>query len=166
MKTIQLSNGAMVLVDDADFDTLSQFNWHQDSKGYAYRLKRIGKGKRLSFRMHRVILNVPSRVDHQDLNKLNNQRHNLRPCTQSQNNCNHLKRSNNTSGYKGVQWYKRDSKWMARIQFEGRVKCLGFFDDILEAANAYNAAAITLHGEFARINTAQIGAGQKVTRTL
>ena len=45
-------------------------------------------------------------------------------------------KSTNTSGYRGVS--KNGSKWRARIQVEGKEKSLGTFDNILDAAKAYD----------------------------
>jgi hypothetical protein len=58
----------------------------------------------------------------------------------------------NTSGYKGVVWYKPLQKWQARIKFNYKSKHLGYFSDVLDAARAYNQAARDLYGEFAQVN--------------
>ncbi len=60
--------------------------------------------------------------------------------------------ANNTSGYKGVSLFGRDSKWKAQIQVDGKKRHLGYFDDKIEAAKAYDRAALELHGEFAVLN--------------
>jgi hypothetical protein len=94
-------------------------------------------------------------VDHRDGNGLNNRRRsNLRVCSHSQNGANQKKHKNNTSGFKGVVLYKdnRSRPWCARIKVEGRHIYLGYFATPDEAAKAYDAAAIRLHGEFARTN--------------
>lgn len=61
------------------------------------------------------------------------------------------KRADNTSGYKGVTWDKREQKWRARIGKEGKRKHLGYFDTAEEAHEAYKNAAPEYHGEFARV---------------
>jgi len=77
-------------------------------------------------------------VNHVDLNKLNNNVNNLEIVTQRENtNRKHIKSS---SKYAGVSWYKRDSKWKAQIQIKGKRKHLGYFDNELEASNAYQKA--------------------------
>lgn len=48
---------------------------------------------------------------------------------------------NNTSGYMGVTWHKRDRKWVAQIMVKGRHIHLGYFSTAEEAAAAYATAA-------------------------
>jgi hypothetical protein len=82
---------------------------------------------------HRIVYYMvhgecPEYLDHIDGNKQNNQIENLRPTTVAQNMCNTGNRADNTSGVKGVSWSKVKSKWTARVQLHGKVKC-GYFDD-------------------------------------
>ena len=101
MKTIELTQGYIALVDDADFDRVSAHKWYANvdrrrGKVYAYRKTHGPHDKRKSIYLHRVLLGVSDpkvRVDHDDGNGLNNQRYNLRPCTNGQNNMNQQKRS-------------------------------------------------------------------------
>lgn len=60
--------------------------------------------------------------------------------------------SRNTSGYNGVSWAKHAKKWYADIGFQGKIIHLGSFTNKHDAARAYNAKAIELHGERARLN--------------
>lgn len=73
---------------------------------------------------------VPEYLDHIDGDCTNNRIENLRPATKSENNRNVGIRKDNTSGIKGVHWNKRDKKWQAQIQIEGKRTCLGYFDDL------------------------------------
>jgi hypothetical protein len=57
-----------------------------------------------------------------------------------------------SSIYKGVGWNKKDFKWHAKIMFQGKKIFLGCFVNEIEAAKAYNKAALEYFGEFARIN--------------
>jgi hypothetical protein len=75
---------------------------------------------------------------------------NLRKASRSENCRNQSKRVNNTSGYKGVSWCKRDKKWSVQISNNGKRIRLGYFDSVIDAAEAYENAARELHGEFAR----------------
>lgn len=90
-------------------------------------------------------------VDHRDGNGLDCRRENIRPATPSQNSCNRKRRSDNKSGFKGVYWHSSIDKWVAEIAVSGRKQRLGCFVNKLDAAAAYAAAAVRLHGEFARL---------------
>lgn len=158
-KEIELTQDKVALVDDEDFEWLSQWKWHAYWDGHNWYAKRaermISNGRRQrTVNMHRTIMNVSQsdKVDHVDGNGLNNQRHNLRVATHQQNVCNRSLYCNNSSGYKGVGWHKQHQKWHAKIQNNGKRIHLGYFDTALEAARAYDEAAKDIHGEFARIN--------------
>ena len=103
---------------------------------------------RIIFLMHRGYL--PEEIDHIDGNGLNNDIENLRAATRSQNCRNKGAQKNNTSGFKGVSWQKRDKKWQAQIKLDGKAHHLGRFDTLEAAHEAYKAAATKLHKEFAR----------------
>jgi hypothetical protein len=90
-------------------------------------------------------------VDHVDGNTLNNTRANLRIATPTQSHWNSRKRSNNTSGYKGVSWDKRAKVWAATFKINGRCIHLGCFDTPGKAHAAYCEAARKYAGEFARV---------------
>ena len=51
-----------------------------------------------------------------------------------------LLRSTNTSGYRGVSYFKRDKKWKAQITIDNKEKHIGYFNTPEEAAIAYDAA--------------------------
>ena len=93
-----------------------------------------------------------SMIDHKDRNTLNNREANFRFCTKTQNAMNSKLRKDNTSGYKGVSYYKPNGKWRAYINIEGIRKSLGIFTTAFEAAKAYNNAALKYFGEFANLN--------------
>jgi hypothetical protein len=80
-------------------------------------------------------------IDHIDGNGLNNKLDNLRAVTRTEN-CKNLRiPKHNTSGYPGVSWHKRRQKWRADININGKQKHLGLFENIDDAAEAYQAAA-------------------------
>ena len=104
MKYIPLTQGKLAIVDDEDFEWLSQWKWHFNRKKYAARtINHSGK-----LYMHQVILNTPKGMlsDHRNGNGLDNRRKNLRACNVQQNKANSRLPKNNTSGFKGVYWEK------------------------------------------------------------
>jgi hypothetical protein len=53
----------------------------------------------------------------------------------------------NSSGYKGVTYYKTNRNWKARIRIEGKQVSLGSFPTAELAAWAYNEAVLFYHDE-------------------
>lgn len=91
-------------------------------------------------------------IDHIDHNKLNIRWSNLRAATQQQNLKNMPKSRSNTSGFKGVHFARHANRWRAEIIADGKRHRLGYFPTAKDAADAYNAAARRLHGDFAAPN--------------
>ena len=158
MAEIQLTRGKVALIDDIDSD-LSEFNWcyHYMHSNNCYAERRANH--KVVY-LHRVILErmigcpVESGFvcDHIYGDGLDNRRSNLRVITNQQNQWN--KRRNETpksSQYKGVS-KASGGKWTARIKFNMRLKHLGTFKTEVEAALAYDKAAISLYGDFAKPN--------------
>lgn len=87
-------------------------------------------------------------IDHADRNTLNDRLENLRLATRSQNTTNRRIQKNNTSGMRGVRFYKPSSKWLARISLNGKTLHLGYFDTKEDAYSAYLDAANKLHGHW------------------
>lgn len=105
-------------------------------------------------RLHRLILNEFNSkviIDHKDRDGLNNLEENLRKSTHSNNLGNAVSRVG-FSKYKGVSWNKNNQKWKGDIQKDKIKYFLGYFDDEIEAASAYDIKATELFGEFAYIN--------------
>ena len=57
-----------------------------------------------------------------------------------------------SSKYKGVSFHKRQCQWTANIRYTNKLYHLGSFDYEIDAAKAYNQAAIKYYGEFALLN--------------
>lgn len=97
-------------------------------------------------------------IDHIDGDKYNNKANNLRLATAAENAANTAKYSTNKFGkppsskYKGVKWNKEYAKWQVCIRNEDKVIYIGRYNDEIEAAKAYDEAAVKYHGEFARCN--------------
>lgn len=153
----------MALVDDEHYDFLMQWKWRacrakrKQTPNAFYAIRTTPRPNRKCIAMHREVLRLSGfldfpQCDHIDSNGLNNQRSNLRPATASQNRWNMRKREGRTSKYKGVYWHKKTRKWMARIGHLYKHKYLGNFTNEIDAAKAYDSAAIKLFGEFAFLN--------------
>lgn len=142
----------VAIVDDEDFEFLSQFKWHCTSAGYAARRSKRENGESRILLMHRVILNTfeNTSVDHIDGNPLNNRKSNIRIVEHWQNMLNKKVRKDSSTGIKGVQKY--GNRWRVIISVRNIRHRIGSFLTIDEAINAYNNAAIRLHGEYARLS--------------
>jgi hypothetical protein len=160
MKKIDISTpkhqNTFALVDDSDCEELSKHNWRANEyrgKFYAIRNIRVD-GKWTSIRMHTAIMGnrAKKEIDHRNGDGLDNQRHNLRHCTNTENQRNRGVQKNNISGFKGVSWANRDKKWRVSMRYKGKSLHLGFFFCVVKAAKAYDMAAKEYHGEFARLN--------------
>ena len=79
------------------------------------------------------------KTDHRDQTRDNNRIANLRPVTNKQNIENRGMSPLNTSGFPGVSWYKKGSKWHAQIKHNYENIHIGYFDTPEEASAAYEA---------------------------
>lgn len=93
---------------------------------------------------------IPKMIDHINNNGLDNRIENLRECNSFQNSANKFKAVTNKTGYKGVHKIK-SGKYRVQFQIGSTRKHLGYFDNLLEAKEAYNKEAILHHKEFAKI---------------
>lgn len=171
MKEIPIVNTIKtVLVDDENYDNLIKNRWYLEDRPnkntcYAYRIIRYknNKGRDTSSRnyIHRCIMNVLAsdvKIDHKDGDGLNCQKSNLRIATDQENGRNKRKQSTingnvPSSKYKGVSWNKKAKCWTGSIHTGSKKKHLGVFTSEIEAAKAYNMAAITYFGDFANLNS-------------
>jgi len=163
MKTIRVSQGRIALIDDDDFDRVSQYKWsavmpfNPGKTGktyYAHRSIKIN-GKWTHISLHRFIMNAEKgvQVDHADGNGLDNQKSNLRLCTHVQNSMN--KKGWSKHGLKGLGFIKDcipSRQWRASIRVNKKLIHIGLYASKIDAAIAYNIAAIKHFGEFAKLN--------------
>ena len=154
VREIPLTQGYVALVDDEDYERVSEHEWHplkDPRSGHVYAVAYING---FTTRMHRLILNAPpgTDVDHVNRNGLVNTRSNIRICSRSQNSQNRCLRSDSKSGYKGVTWCPSKDRWQARIVVGEKRISIGWYRSALEASKAYDEAAIREFGEFARTN--------------
>jgi hypothetical protein len=156
MKKVRLSNGDSTLIDDADLEKASQFawHWHEDDRtrdyGHVCATWDRSRHKQVHITLHSLILSAPPGyvVDHRDNDPLNNQRANLRICTQQHNVWN--RRKGRKRAYKGITLDR--GKYKASIYRNGKATNLGRFDTPEEAALAYDTFAREHDGEFANLN--------------
>lgn len=153
MKEITLTQGKTAMVDDGDYEFLSKLEWYAlYCHGTWYAARDLSHGVHVY--MHELLCEKRQDrfIDHKDHNGLNNQRGNLRECTQSLNNANARKRKNTSSEFKGVSFDKERGLWIAQLTYR-RVKFLHRrFSSEVAAAIAYNEAASAVFGEFATLN--------------
>lgn len=149
MKEVTLDKGMVALVDDGDYAViLSCGAWHAAYRGGSRWYARAGSGSHKNRYMHSLLTGFRI-TDHINHNGLDNQRHNLRPATQPQNNANELVSKNNKSGYKGVTWDTRRGKWYASIMVNGQTLSLGRHAELEDAVAVRIAAEERYQGEYA-----------------
>jgi hypothetical protein len=153
MKQIKVQT-KIALVDDEDFEELNKYKWFLNNTGYAmHQFWKNNKPKHIL--MHRYILKQFNKgfiTDHIDRNPLNNQKSNLRICTQSENVFNSPKKKNNKSGSVGVR-LRNDiltPKWEAYIMKDRVKHHLGLFCSFEEAVRARGDAEKLLFPNFTR----------------
>jgi hypothetical protein len=150
LKLIELTQNKVAIVDDDDFELVNKYKWH-----YSKASKNYGRAKSTSgIAMHRLIMKAEKgqEIDHINGNTLDNRKTNLRFVTHFNNQKNMKKSIANKSGYKGVSWHNKAKKWQSHIMIANKNMYLGLFNDVKEAAKAYNIKAIEHFGEFAKLN--------------
>jgi len=115
-----------------------------NNRGYFYvGLSKDGKMK--NFMIHQLVAmallnHIPDRykrvVDHIDNDKNNNRLENLQITTARHNTSKDKKGC--SSEYTGVSWFKPTSKWVSKIQIQGKLLHLGYFEFELDAAAIYD----------------------------
>jgi hypothetical protein len=130
-------------------------------KGKTQRYYSIGlsmKGKTSRFLIHRLLgihfienpYNKPN-IDHEDGNPLNNSLSNLRWSDQSQNSMNRRKIDKKTTSiYKGV--FFRRGKYQAYYKLNNKITIIGYYDDEILAAKAYDETVKTIFKDFSKLN--------------
>ena len=152
LRLIPLTRKKFAVVDIDDYYRLSKYQWYAtNSSNTSYAVRNVER-KRVF--MHRVIMGAPDHllVDHIDHDGLNNRKSNLRLCSPDENRYNILPRRRTSSKYKGVRWRKSMKKWTAVVQANKKAYNLGYFNDEIEAAKAYDMRAKRLHRQFAYLN--------------
>lgn len=142
------------IIDIDDIEKVKKYKWHTRKAKDGYRVATRINGKIVY--LSNLIMNIKSNrfnmIDHKNHDLFNNTKNNLRKASASQNQHNSRISKNNSSGYKGVCWCKRDKKWKAYIRLNSKLINLGYYNDIKDAVRSFNEAAIKYHGEFACLN--------------
>lgn len=155
----------MAMVTSQDWPLVEPYGWYEvedNGSVYAYANTLDPDGRPTTIKMHRLIMDAGpgEEVDHVNGNGLDNRRSNLRIATRSQNARNSMSRGG-SSRFKGVYWYPyKDGRprWRAQIRVGGKRKSLGYFDDEIEAARAYDEKMRSLpDAEFGRYNFPRSG---------
>jgi hypothetical protein len=129
----------------------------KEKNGY-YRVCLYKNGKKKNHYVHRLFAFAfiplePGKdfIDHEDGERTNNSVTNLRWANKKENAQNRTLTKLNTSGFKGVSFYKRTQKWNAQIMVDGKHINLGYFEKIEEAVAARAAKANEEFGEFTNV---------------
>ena len=153
MKEVLLTRGMIALVDDEDFEYINQWKWKaQKGRNTYYATRNVNKkGKYKTISMHRLVLSIEDKreIDHKDRDGLNNQKLNLRVCSNHENQGNKV--GWGRSKYKGVSFINR-GYIQAQIRINNKSVYLGLFHNEEDAARAYDRKAIEVFGEFANLN--------------
>ena len=138
--------GNEFVIDESSYEIVSPYHWDMLPNGY-FISSSFGKTTLL----HRLIMGAHKgyEVDHINHKKFDCRKLNLRICTRYENAKNRPMQSNNSSGYKGVSWHKKNQLWRARIKSDHKMIELGYYKTPEQAYSKYCDAAKKYHGEFA-----------------
>jgi hypothetical protein len=155
MKEIKLTQSKVALVDNEDFDFVSQHKWcaHKHRNTYYAGTYIIRDGCKKYIHMHRLLMEAKKGqiVDHVNENGLDNRRENLRFATNSQN-LHNSSITRGTSKYRGVYLRKGTNRWHSQIKVNNKQIHIGYFSNEIDAAKAHDQAALKYFGEFAKLN--------------
>lgn len=138
--------GKKYLIDTDDVDKVNQYRWSTDIGGYLKTQLEDGS----TLKLHRVVMEETDRniiIDHINQNRCDNRKKNLRRVDKAQNAFNVEKRSDNTSGHRGVNWVKKLQKWKSYITVDKKKIHLGVFDKLEDAVDARKKAEKEYYGE-------------------
>ena len=156
MTTIPLTKGFKAPVDADDFIRLGRFRWCvSEAKGRAYAVRAVmlpasGVCRLL---LHREVMRAPTGtfVGFRNGNGLDCRRANLLVLTRQEHQW-MMKAKGGKSTYKGVSWHSLAKKWQVHIKHDGKKNYIGLFESEIDAAMAYDGAALATFGPIAFLN--------------
>lgn len=158
-----LKDGYEFYFDKEDYELISKYCWHKHHDGYLRTCYKTYKDSDNKYHnkyimMHQLIgkkhnlynPEIKEELDHIDGKTNNNRKDNLRTTDHMTNMKNGKIKSNNTSGYKGVSWFKYNNKWCAYITNEKKRIFLGYYENKEDAIKVRKNAEILYFGDHNR----------------
>jgi hypothetical protein len=156
MLSVSKENELILTKDELEFyvrycPITGQFIWKQSPTNNTYAGEEAGtiiNGYRYviinkkRYAAHRLawfyVYNVwpKNQIDHINRNKLDNRIENLRDVSRNVNNQNRITQSNNTTGYRGIRYKKKNLSWEAYIKVNKKQIYLGLFNNFEAALKA------------------------------
>jgi len=139
VKKISLTRGMFALVDDEDYEWLSQWKWYAlRTRKNCFYVARQKNGKTVL--MHREILNLKKdqkiQGHHKNHNTLDNRRKNLEIVNNRENNSNKKYHSKHGVGIEKKKDIRRQKPFRASVEINGKAKHIGYFTTAKKAQEA------------------------------